>query len=587
MKNVLLGTMLSLALVCCTQAATILVEAEGFDDRGGWVVDQQSMGVMGSPYLLAHGLGVPVADAKTTVALPEPGTYRVFVRTKDWVARWNARGAPGKFQLLIDGNSLKETFGTKGVEWFWHDGGTVEIGKKKITLALHDLTGFEGRCDAILLTNEPGFIPPNDLDALAAFRKEMLALPKRPHDAGQFDMVVVGGGVAGCCTAVSAARLGVKVALIQDRPVLGGNSSSEVRVGISGKINQPPYPILGEIVAEMHAVGTERPRNAGLANDFRDGVKLNMVKAEENISLFLCEHVCKVEMHNGRVTAVVSKNIVTGRESRFQGRWFADCTGDGTVGFLAGADYEVTTKGHMGSSNLWSVRDAGVPSGFPRCPWGLDLADKPIPTKLHRLGEWFWESGFDLDTIKDAEAIRDHNLRAIYSVWDCLKNVKKLYPNHELQWVAYISGRRESRRLWGDVILTVEDIVRGKQYEDGCVTATWPVDLHYPDPKYAAASPGNEFISIAKCDFKKAPYPVPYRCLYSRNVANLMMAGRDISVTHEALGTVRVMATTGMMGEVLGRAAFLCKKHGVDPRGVYEKYLDEFKQLLNQSIKKK
>lgn len=582
MKRAVLALLLTI-IACRADAATVLVEAESFANHGGWLVDQQSMDVMGSAYLLAHGLGRPVADATTTVTLPEPGEYRVLVCTKDWVARWNAPGAPGKFQLLIDGKPLAETFGAKGADWFWHDGGTVKIDKTEVTLTLHDLTGFEGRCDAIVLTTDKDFAPPTELKASEAFRQQALRLPEKPDDAGSYDLVVVGGGLAGCTAAVSAARLGLGVALIQDRPVLGGNSSSEVRVWIGGRFKVPPYPVIGEIVAEMFT----RPQYCpGPAEDYGDEVKLKVVKAEKNLSLFLNEHVDRVEMEGGRIQAVVSKSILNGRRLRFVGRWFVDATGDGTVGHLAGADYEVTAKGHMGTSNLWRPVDTGKPSPFPRCEWALDLTDKPFPTELKRLGQWFWESGFDVDTIEDAEAIRDHNLRAMYGAWDCLKNVKKLYPTYRLEWAAAIAGKRESRRLLGDVVLTKEDVVSGREFPDGCVSSTWSIDLHYPDHRYMEASPENPFISMAQFTrFAKNPYPVPYRCLYSRNVPNLMMAGRNVSVTHEALGTVRVMATGGLMGEVLGRAASICKKHDADPRAVYEQYLDEFKQLLRQPTK--
>ena len=138
----------------------VLVEAESFNQHGGWKLDTQFINIMGSPYLLAHGLGKPVTDAETTVHFPQTGTYRVFVRTKDWVAPWKAPGTPGRFQLKIDGEPLKETFGTKSAKWFWQDGGTVEITKPEIRLALHDLTGFEGRCDAILFTRDLNYQPP-------------------------------------------------------------------------------------------------------------------------------------------------------------------------------------------------------------------------------------------------------------------------------------------------------------------------------------------------------------------------------------------------------------------------------------------
>ncbi len=556
---------------------TVMVEAESFADRGGWVVDQQSMPVMGTAYLLAHGLGVPVADAVTTVELPKPGEYRVFVRTKDWVARWNAPGTPGRFQVLIDGKPLDETFGTRGKEWSWHDGGTVKLDRAEVTLTLHDLTGFEGRCDAIVLSAERGFTPPNEVKELTAFRQKTQGLPKEPDEKGEFDLVVIGGGVPGCCTAVSAARLGLKVAFIQDRPVLGGNSSSEVRVWIGGGFCLPPYPAIGEILAEFFTRPKVCPDEA---EAYGDDLKMKVVAAEENITLFLWEHANGVELEGKRIAAVVSTHVLTGRRSRFEGRWFVDCTGDGTIGYLAKADYETTEKGHLGASNLWYPVDTGKPQPFPRCAWALDLTDKPFPTELSRLGKWFWESGFDLDTIRDAEAIRDHNLRAMYGAWDNLKNEKQLYPNHKLQWAAYISGKRESRRLLGDVVLTDTDVLEGKKYDDGCVACTWSIDLHYPDARYAKSSPGNEFISRAKFQGFKKPYLAPYRCLYSRSVPNLFMAGRNISVTHEALGTIRVMATGGLMGEVVGRAAAICKKHDCDPRDVYEDHLEEFIQLL-------
>ena len=584
MKRILLPTILLFAWTAGAGGASILVEAEGFADRGGWMIDQQSMDVMGSPYLLAHGLGVPVADAETTVAVPEAGEYRVFVRTKDWVARWGAPGTPGRFQLLVDGKPLEETFGTQGADWSWHEGGTVTLAKGEVTLRLHDLTGFEGRCDAIVLSSDPGFTPPNEPGPMAAFRKKALGLPDQPDEAGEFDLVVVGGGVPGCTVAVSAARLGLKVVLVQDRPVLGGNSSSEVRVWIGGGICKPPYPVIGEIVAEFFT----RPKVCpGPAEAYGDDLKLKVVTAEENLSLFLYEHVYRVETAGGRIRAVVSKNIVTNRESRFVGRWFVDCTGDATVGFLAGADYEMTEKGHLGTSNMWYLEETGEPVDFPPCPWALDLSDKPFPTELNRLGKWFWESGFDIDTVGETEAIRDHNFRAMYGAWDALKNAKKLYPTHKLAWAAAISGKRESRRLLGDVLLTKDDVMEGRDFPDGCVASTWSIDLHYPNKSYAASSPGNEFISYAEFTrFKRNPYPVPYRCLYSRNVPNLMMAGRDVSVTHEALGTIRVMATGGLMGEVLGRAAAICKEHDCDPRDVYEKHLDQFIELLKQRTKK-
>src|SRR4051794_1614275 len=229
----------------------VLTEAESFKDPGGWVLDTQFVHIMGSPYLLAHGLGQPVKDATTTVTFQSTGAYKVYVRTKDWVAHWKAPGQPGKFQVLIDGQPLKPTFGTQSAEWFWQDGGTVEVTKPQVSVALHDLTGFEGRCDAILFSKDPNFTPPNDLKTMTVWRKQVLGLPPEPVDAGNFDLVVVGGGYAGMGAAISGARMGCKVALIQDRPVLGGNGSSEIRVWSQGYTTLGKYPRLGEIVEEF------------------------------------------------------------------------------------------------------------------------------------------------------------------------------------------------------------------------------------------------------------------------------------------------------------------------------------------------
>ena len=178
-----------------------------------------------------------------------------------------------------------------------------------------------------------------------------------------------------------------------------------------------------------------------------------------------------------------------------------------------------------------------------------------------------------MDPVADVEQIRDLNLRAMFGAWDALKNVDHLYPNHRIGWAAYIAGKRESRRLLGDVILSADDFRNAKQYSDGCFPCTWHIDVHGPHPKYQSGLEGQEFISYAtdgKGFSYKGPYWAPYRCLYSRNISNLFMAGRDISVTHDGLGPVRVMKTCGVMGEVVGKAAAVCMEENTNARGVYE-----------------
>lgn len=603
-------------------ADKILVEAEQFAEFGGWVLDQQFMDQMGSPYLLAHGLGDPVKDATTSVRFPSAGAYRVWVRTRDWVAPWKVAGAPGKFQLLIDGKPLPVTFGTEGAEWHWQDGGTVRVGPEA-RLALHDLTGFEGRCDAILFCRDLEFRPPAEAAALASLRRQLLGLPEKPETVGRYDLVVVGGGIAGTAAALSAARLGLSVALVQDRPVLGGNGSSEVRVWPEGNINQPPFPRIGDVVAELLAPRSPQSGNAKRSEVYDDDRKVAVVRAQPGIALFLEHRVNAVESSAGRIQAVVAQDVRTARRIRLTARWFSDCTGDGQVGFLAGADHEVTRERHMGASNLWRVEDSGTeapfpgclcqdtnainaafsqtkdPAPFPLCTWAVDLRSKPFPGRPRvksdakgaptALGGWFWESGFDRDPIADVEWMRDLNLRAMYGAWDTLKNVDGLYPNYKLTWAAYIAGKRESRRLLGDVVLTADDFRTNRVFADGCFPCSWGIDLHFPDPAYQKGHEGSEFIAgftHGGIYSYKGPYWAPYRSLYSRNISNLFMAGRDISVSHEALGPVRVMRTCGMMGELVGMAASVCRTHSCDPREVYTAHLAELKALMQRGAGK-
>lgn len=564
------------------KAAEIFVEAESFADRGGWKLDTQFIQQMGSPYLLAHGLGRQVDDAVTKIEVEQAGEYRVWVRTFDWVARWNAKPSPGKFELLINGKALAETLGTKGSTWIWHDGGTVELKAGTSELRLKDLTGFDGRCDCIYFTTETGATPPPDSDVLSEWRRGQLGLPAEPQVRGPYDLVVIGGGYAGMGSAISAARMGCRVALVQDRPVLGGNGSSEVRVWAKGNIRRGKYPRIGEIIEEIADNATKSP---GTYEEFGDALKERIVRAEPNIDLMLNHHAHAVEMDGNVIKSVTALDTRTGAEVKIIGNLFSDCTGHGWIGTWAEADWEMTPEDRMGMSNMWAWVEKEDAVEYPQTPWALDLymADFPYPRDHH--GQWFWESGFNKDAIGDAEGIRDWNLRAVYGAFNAMKNRDGAadHKTAELAWVAFVGGPRESRRLMGDVVLTQEDIVAKRDFPDGCVPSTWSIDLHYPKEQYAKKYPENPFISIAVHDRRvdrSYGYPVPYRCFYSRNIDNLFMAGRCISVTHQALGTTRVMKTCGMMGEVVGKAASLCSLHDCQPRDVYEDHLEELLTLL-------
>lgn len=586
-----------LMFFCTARAAQVWVETESFADKGGWVVDQQFMDIMGSPYLMAHGLGNPVEDASTAVQFPRKGTYYVYARTYNWTSPWFTGKGAGAFAVSVNGRILPDTLGVSGSQWEWQAAGSVEISGKECTVALRDLTGFNGRCDALFFTTDASFVPPAGGKALEEFRRHCLRL-KKPETVSGFDLVVTGGGIAGICTAVSAARLGLRVALINDRPVLGGNNSSEIRVHLGGRIEAAPYPQLGNLIKEF---GPVKGGNAQPADFYEDVRKEDFIAAEKNITLFPNFRVVEVKTKKKRITAVIGRHIETSKEIQVKAPLFADCTGDGTVGVLAGADYamgresrsqyaeptapEVADSLTMGASVQWYSVKTDKDESFPVFKYGLDFNSENAERVT--MGEWTWETGMNRNQISDFERIRDYGMMVIFSNWSYLKNESgaDAYRNRRLGWVAYVSGKRESRRLLGDHVLTENDIRNYIEYKDGTASTTWSIDLHYPDPANSKHFPGTEFKSIAK-HISIYPYPIPYRCLYSRNVSNLFMAGRNISVTHTALGTVRVMRTTGMMGEVIGMAAYVCKKHKAQPRDVYRLYWDEMLPLLKQGMGK-
>ncbi|MBQ1454877.1 MAG: FAD-dependent oxidoreductase [Thermoguttaceae bacterium] len=586
---------------------TVWIEAESMADSpetpmaGGWTVDPQLIDTVGSSVLLAHGLGKPVADASGTFNIPQSGDYRLFVRTRNWVAPWSKSEAPGRFRLLIDGNQDAAEFGTEGEKWHWQPGGTVRLEAGEHTIALRDLTGFDGRCDAICLSSDPNFVPPEEDEALKAFRAEALGWQPVPADVRDkpFDLVVVGGGMAGICAAVSAARLGLDVALVQNRFTLGGNNSSDVRVHLQGKINLDPYPNIGNLVYELQH---DRDGNAEQASNYEDEKKFAVVRAEKNLTLFLATHVDGVEMDGQKIAAVYARGLITNERIRLAAPLFADCTGDGNLGFLAGADWrygresqeqtgepdapKVPDKMTMGASVQWYAVDAGRETSFPELPWAIQFSEESIRPMVH--GDWDWETGLNWDQITEIEKIRDHGLRAAYGHWAYMKNhasgqwAEKV-KNMELGWVSSYAGKRESRRLMGDIIIDEVDVCGGRTWPDASVTATWGIDLHYPEKENSKFFPGEEFRTI--CEVRgHHSYAIPYRCFYSRNISNLFMAGRDISVTHAALGTIRVMRTGGMMGEVVGMAASVCKAHDAEPRDVYQRYFGELQELMTRGV---
>jgi hypothetical protein len=574
---------------------SVMVLATTFADKGDWTVEQQFVLQMGSSYLLAHGIGTPLAkDAVTTVNVPADGNYNILVRTKNWTKHWSDGPTPGIFEVHIDGQSDGVTYGTDSVNWYWQRGGKVALTAGEHTIALHDLTGFDGRCDAVILTTED-YTPTESLEEYFALREALLG-KRVVEDKGSYDFVVVGGGISGICAALAASRLGLKVALIQDRYVLGGNNSSEVRVGLGGKINIDPYPSLGYLLNE---IGPDRIGNARGAHHYQDEKKMNVVLAEKNISLFMGYTVIEVEKDGDRITSVVAQEATAQNHIKISGNYFSDCTGDAHLGFMAGAECRMGREARdefnerlapekaddmtMGVSIEWYCEDWNTPCTFPdSLDWGLRL-DEYTVEPVHR-ANWDWEVGMMDDQVADAEKIRDYGMYVAYSTFSYCKNrysKKEDWTCTHLTWVSHVSGKRESRRIMGDYILREQDLTRPIRHQDETCTTTWRIDQHYPMEKNSKDYPNQEWLSygvLTPIDF----YALPYRCFYSKDISNMFMAGRNISVTHIALGSTRVMCTCGLIGEVVGMAAAVCARRQAMPRDVYTTYFEDLKELMRK-----
>ena len=414
------------------------------------------------------------------------------------------------------------------------------------------------------------------------------------------DFIVVGGGVAGTVAAIAAARLGAKTLLVQNRPVLGGPSGSECCQNSDGAFitGAPEYVNRGAmetgILEEMRRESFFRSENG-----WRQHWSLVMrewAEREKLLTLLLNTEVYEVETQGRRIVSLKARTQGSELEYRLRAPLFADCSGDSFVGFSAGAEYRVGREARrefqeslapeeadrktMGSSIAFRAVDTGRPIPFNAPEWAYKIrSDDDLPYRMHsnpRQGYWWLEYGGEIDTIHDNEEIYRKLLSILFGMWDHVKNGGDHgAENYAIEWISAIPAKRESRRLTGDYILTQNDLMNHPEFPDAVAFGGWPIDIHPPEGVFGKGHPGTTPPFIFP-----GVYPIPFRCLYSRNIDNLMMAGRNISVTHVALGSTRVMATCALCGQAVGSAAALCRKYACTPRELGKSHIPELQSVL-------
>ncbi len=410
----------------------------------------------------------------------------------------------------------------------------------------------------------------------------------------KFDFCVVGGGMAGVCAAVAAAREGAKVAIVQNRPMFGGNASSECRVHVCGADRHNQIKNMREtgILEEIRLENLRR--NPQRSFSIWDTVIYETVMMEPNITYFLNCACVDADMDGDRIKSVTGWQLTTYTWHTIEAKIFADCSGDGILAPLTGAKYrvgrearseynesiepEVADNKTMGMTVLFQAKDTGAPQPFEPPSWAYDYpSDEDIPFRNHRwlqMGYWWLELGGEEDSIHDTEEIRDELLKVVYGMWDHLKNHGDHgAENWVLDWIQFLPGKRESVRYIGDHVLTQNDVEAEGRFPDLVAYGGWTMDDHHPGGFRWKGKP---------TIFHPAPSPygISYRCLYSRNIENLMFAGRCASASHAAMSSTRVMGTGCSMGQAVGTAAAMAVKKGLTPREVGKKHIHEIQQSL-------
>ncbi len=409
-----------------------------------------------------------------------------------------------------------------------------------------------------------------------------------------YDVVVVGGGMSGICAAIAAAREGVNTALINNRPVLGGNASSEIRMHICGadqhekRKNARETGIIEEILLE------NRKRNPQNSYSVFDTILWEKVTFQENLDLYLNTHITKVNTMEQQIESIEGVQLSTETEIIFISKIFADCTGDGAIAHLSGATTflgreskytynepdapEVADTYTMGNTLLFTTKDMGQPVEFEKPHWANSYTEDDLFDRkhgAHGINYWWIElGGKELETIKDGEFIRDELIKAVYGVWDHIKNYDDHgADNYALDWIGFLPGKRESRRVLGDYILTQNDLAESKHFEDTIAYGGWSMDMHTIGGLTSKYEP-TVFIDM------KDLYAIPYRAIYSKDIYNLYIGGRNISASHMAFGSTRVMATCAVIGQAIGVSSAYAIKKNIPPKQVINNISEIQKTLI-------
>ncbi len=575
----------------------IWLEAEEFLDYGTWVIDTQFVGKMGSAYLLGAGVTGCCANASTRHFIARAGKWHAWVRTRDWIPEYH----PGRFALEIGGRRSGELGNSGKNGWLWQDAGEYDLSRGETTLALVDLTGWFARCDAILLTVDANYRPPDGDKECERARIRFSGIAPET-DAGEYDVVVVGAGPAGTTAAIQSARAGARTLLVHDRPVLGGNASSEFRIPPRGVGTYHPERSEGGIDAEVLDL-----QKSTKGFDWTDAYAA--IASREKL-LTIVGNVRVIAAKTNDKSEIVSAHGVdtlTGARRRWRGRMFIDATGDGWLGYFAHAKFRFGSEGKAefgeqyapDEPNLRTMSGSlfsgiGRSQGYCAAFWGWktrggnfpftapEWANLPLsPKKFHPDAKCRGFNGapiehpHEIDDVADPEHARDYLIRMSVTYWDWCKN-RSANKADGVPWrmifIPYTNARREGMRLVGDYILTEKDQMEGRQFEDTIGYGGYPITTH--DSGGTFQSNGDYYRPEPK------PYGIPFRSLYSANVPNLLMCGRCCSMSHRALGSMRVQSTCAVTGQAAGLAAANCVKTGLSPREYGKRHIRDLQNGL-------